>query len=84
MRSYELGVREKDRAMRRWYMPLTVLGLAGLAALIVRPRGGQVLAWLADNFDPEESVLPWDDTLCQLQRLQSAVDRLARSLGTAG
>jgi len=40
-----VGVWEKEiGAMRRWYVPLTVLGLAGLGALILTQRGRQALA----------------------------------------
>jgi len=70
--------------MRRWYFPLTVLGLASLGALILTQRGRQVLGWLADTFDPADPQLPWNDTLWELERLQAAVHQLARSLETAG
>lgn len=70
--------------MRRWYFPLTVLGLASLGALILTERGRQVLAWLADNFDRTDPLLPWGDTLLELERLQAAVNQLARSLEAAG
>lgn len=70
--------------MRRWYFPLTVLGLASLGALILTERGRQVLAWLADNLDRTDPLLPWGDTLRELERLQAAVNQLARSLEAAG
>ena len=70
--------------MRRWYMSLTVLGLAGLGALILTHRGRQVLAWLADSLDAADKLLPWNDTLRQLEHLQDAVNQLAHSLETAG
>jgi hypothetical protein len=80
------GVREKEiGAMRRWCVPLTVLGLAGLGALILSPRGRQALAWLAENFLKAPEAL-WEGnetTQCELERLRTAVDQLADSLGAA-
>jgi hypothetical protein len=79
-----VGVREKEiGAMRRWYLPLTVLGLASLGALIVTQRGRQALGWLADNFDQADTLL-WNQTSQhELERLRAAVNQLADSLGTA-
>jgi len=70
--------------MRRWYMPLTVLGLAGLGALILSPRGRQILALLADGWDAAENVWHQNDALRELERLQAAVNQLAHSLESAG
>ena len=79
------GVREKEiSAMRRWYLPLTVLGLVGLGALILTQRGRQALSWLADNFDQAETLFEWNETtLRELERLRAAVNQLADSLGSA-
>ncbi|MFZ3212910.1 MAG: hypothetical protein WA188_15515 [Terriglobales bacterium] len=67
--------------MRRWYLPLTVLGLAGLGALILTQRGRQALAWLADNFDQADALFEWNETAQQeLDRLRAAVNQLANSL----
>lgn len=71
--------------MRRWCVPLTVLSLAGLGALILSPRGRQALAWLAENF-VQAPEAPWDGnktTQRELERLRTAVDQLADSLGAA-
>jgi hypothetical protein len=76
-------VQEKEiGAMRRWYVPLTVLGLAGLGALIVSPRGRQALAWLAENFTKAPAaLLQWNETTQrELERLRAAVNQLADSL----
>ena len=78
MREKEIG------AMRRWYLPLTVLGLAGLGALILTQRGRQALGWLADNFYKADTLLQWNQTTQhELERLHAAVNQLASSLGTA-
>ena len=71
--------------MRRWYVPLTVLGVASLAALFLTQRGRQALCWLADNFESApDTLLPWNETTQrELDRLRMALDQLADSLGTA-
>lgn len=71
--------------MRRWYVPLTVLGLAGLGALILTQRGRQALAWLAENLDQApDTWLQWNQTTQrELERLRAAVNQLADSLETA-
>jgi hypothetical protein len=79
-----VGVREKEiGAMRRWYLPLTVLGLASLGALIVTQRGRRALGWLADNFDQADTLLWNQISQHELERLRAAVNQLADSLGTA-
>jgi len=79
-----VGVRKKEiGAMRRWYLPLTVLGLASLGALILTQRGRQALAWLADNFDQADMLFEWNETTQrELERLRAAVNQLADSLET--
>jgi len=72
--------------MRRWYLPLTVLGLAGLGALILTRRGRQVLDWLVENFEnAPDTLFEWNETVqSELERLRAAVDQLADSLESAG
>jgi len=72
--------------MRRWYLPLTVLGLAGLGALILTQRGRQVLDWLVENFEnAPDTLLEWNEAVQgELERLRAAVDQLADSLENAG
>ena len=67
--------------MRRWYLPLTVLGLASLGALILTQRGRQALAWLADNLEQADTLFEWNETTQrELERLRAAVNQLADSL----
>ena len=69
--------------MRKWWVPMTILGLAGLGALIVSPRGRRALAWLAETFASAPEVF-WNETTQQdVDRLRAAVDQLADSLGAA-
>ncbi len=69
--------------MRRWYVPLTVLGLASVGALVLTQRGRRVLRWLAENFEnAPDTLLRWNETSQrELERLRAAVDQLADSLG---
>jgi hypothetical protein len=71
--------------MRKWYLPLTVIGLAGLGALILTQRGRQVLDWLEETFESAPDTLSeWNDAVqSELDRLRAAVDELADSLGNA-
>lgn len=71
--------------MRKWCVPVTVFGLAGLGALILSPRGRRALTWLAETFaGAPEFFLDWNETTQQdLDRLRAAVDQLADSLGAA-
>jgi len=71
--------------MRRWYVPLTVLGFASLGVLVLTQRGRQALRWLAENFeDAPDTLLRWNTaTQRELERLRAAVDQLAVALGTA-
>ncbi len=69
--------------MRRWYVPLTVFGLASVGALVLTQRGRRVLRWLAENFENAPgTLLQWNETSQrELERLRAAVDQLADSLG---
>jgi len=71
--------------MRRWYLPVTVLGLASLAALFLTRRGRQALRWLAENLEnAPDTLLQWNEaTQHELDCLRTAIDQLADSLGTA-
>ena len=71
--------------MRRWYVPLTVLGFASLGVLVLTQRGRQALRWLAENLEnAPDTLLQWNETTQrELERLRTAVNQLAVALGTA-
>jgi len=71
--------------MRKWYVPLTLLGVASLGALFLTQRGRQALRWLADNLEnAPDTLLEWDETIqSELNRLRAAVNQLADSLPAA-
>jgi hypothetical protein len=70
--------------MRKYYAPLTVLGLAGVGVLLFTKRGQNAVRWLSDNFQmAPEALLEWNDAAQrELDRLQAAVNRVAQSLQT--
>ena len=72
--------------MRSYYVPLAVVGLAGLGALVLSQRGRHALRWVAQNFNQAPDVLlQWNETAQrELESLRAAIDQLADSLETAG
>lgn len=68
--------------MRRWYVPLTVLGLGGVGALLMSERGRAVLQKVLEKFwQAPDRLLEWNDNLdSELDRIQSALDRIAESI----
>jgi len=68
--------------MRRWYVPLTVVGLGGIGALLMTERGRALLRSAFERFQQApEKLLEINDTLqVELDRIQSALDQIAESL----
>jgi hypothetical protein len=68
--------------MRRWYVPLTVIGLGSVGALLLTERGRAVLHKLLERFwQAPDSLLDWNGSLeSELDRIQDALDGIAESL----
>jgi|HubBroStandDraft_6_1064221.scaffolds.fasta_scaffold192036_2 hypothetical protein len=68
--------------MRRWYVPLTVLGLGSIGAFLLSERGRSALRGIFQGFrGAPERWLEWNDSLdSELQRIQNAVNQIAESL----
>ncbi len=68
--------------MRRWYVPLTVIGLGSVGALLLTERGRGVLRNVAEKFwRAPEHLLDWDGSLeSELDRIQETLDSIADSL----
>ena len=65
--------------MRKWYLPLTVLGVAGLVALILSERGRESVRRMLGRL--EDAPEPWNDAAQRkLESLQDALERLADTL----
>lgn len=68
--------------MRNWYLPLTVLGVAGLAALVLTERGQEsvrrILGRLEDSPEPFRG---WNGAAQrELENLRDALERLSDTL----
>ena len=68
--------------MRKWYLPLTVLGVASVAALVLSERGRESVARLVGRLqDSPEPFRGWNDAARrETERLQDALDRLSHTL----
>ncbi len=68
--------------MRRWYVPLAVLGIGSLGLVLLSERGRRVLRSLFQNFDQVPNrLLEWNDGLQnELDRIQTVLDRVAESV----
>ena len=70
--------------MKKWAIPLTVLGLGGLGALAFSRRGRQAVKWVVDQIPeaPEKIANINDAAQAELDRIQNALNEIAESLQT--
>jgi len=71
--------------MRKWYVPVTLLGIGGLGVLFLSERGQRFLNWLGQQVPstPKE-LLEWNESAQQeLERIQATLDRMAESMQLA-
>jgi hypothetical protein len=68
--------------MRRWYVPLTVLGLGSIGAFLLSERGRSAMRGFFQSFrEAPDRWLEWNDNLdSELERIQAALDQIAESL----
>ena len=68
--------------MRRWYLPLTVIGLGSVGALLLSERGRTALRNLLERFwQAPDRLLDWNGDLeSELDRIQVALDGIAESI----
>ncbi len=68
--------------MRKWYVPLTLLGLGGLGAALLTERGRSLITSLFDRTSAGSSkFIEWNDAAqSELGRIQKALDRIAEHL----
>jgi hypothetical protein len=68
--------------MRKWYLPLTVLGLGGIGAALLSPRGRAVVSsWLERSANDPSKFVEWNETAqSELAKIQKALDRIAEHL----
>ena len=68
--------------MRKLYLPLSLLGVAGLVALILSERGRESVRRVLGGWqDAPEPFRGWNDSAQrELEKLQEALERLSRAL----
>lgn len=68
--------------MRKWFLPMTVLGLSGLGVFLASDRGREVLRRVRDRFDEAPDRLQdWTDSYQdELGKIQATLDNLAEKL----
>lgn len=67
--------------MRKWYVPLTLMGLGSLGWFFLTERGRAAARWLQESLRDPETVKGWNESAQhELERIQSALDRVAAAL----
>ncbi len=68
--------------MWKWYLPLTVLGVAGLAALVLSERGRESVRRVLGRWENvPEPFRGWNDAAQrEMENLQEALERLSNTL----
>ena len=67
--------------MRKWYVPLTLMGLGSLGCFFLSERGREAARWLQENLRDPGTVKDWNESAQQeLERIQGALDRVAAAL----
>ncbi len=71
--------------MRKWFLPVTVFGLGGIAALFLSDRGRQTFWSLFENMEKApDALLDFNDfAQRELDRIQLALNQVAESLEIA-
>jgi hypothetical protein len=69
--------------MRRWYVPLTVLGLGSIGVMLLSERGRNAMrALFRDIGRVTGRLLEWNDgPQDELDHIQAMLDKVAESLG---
>jgi hypothetical protein len=70
--------------MRKWYVPLTVIGISGLGVVFLTDRGRKAVRWAFENmYRAPDALLEWNEAAQrELDRIQTALNRVAESLET--
>jgi DNA-binding PadR family transcriptional regulator len=69
--------------MRKWFVPLTVLGVGGIGAFFFTDKGRETLRRLRARFDEApEHWEEWNENAqMELERIQTTLNQIAESLG---
>jgi hypothetical protein len=70
--------------MRKWYVPLALLGMSGVGALVLSDTGRRALRWVWDHaHEAPEALADFNERIeGELDRIQSSLNKLADSLET--
>jgi len=68
--------------MRKWAVPLAVLGVGGLGALMLSARGRHAIRWIFRRIEEApERIAEWNETAqTEIDKIQVAINQLAESL----
>lgn len=68
--------------MRKWYVPLALVGISGVGALVLSESGRRALRWMWDHaHDAPEALADFNERVeGELDRIQKTLNRLADSL----
>ena len=68
--------------MRKWYVPLAVLGVSGVGALILSETGRRALRWMWDHaHEAPEALADFNERIeNELDRIQTALNKVADTL----
>ena len=72
--------------MRKWYFPMTIMGLGGLGVLLFTERGRRSLLWVAEHLhEAPRQLAEWNEAAQrELDRIQETLDRVARTIDASG
>jgi DNA-binding PadR family transcriptional regulator len=72
--------------MRKWFVPLMVLGAGSVGAFFLTDKGRATLrSWLSRLDDDPECWEEWNDaTETELQRIKACLDQISQSLDPHG
>lgn len=70
--------------MRKWFVPLTMLGIGGIGALILSEAGRRGLEWFFEQMEEApDRIADWNDTAqLELEKIQASLNELAETLQT--
>jgi hypothetical protein len=68
--------------MRKWFVPLTMMGIGGLGALILSETGRRGLEWLFEQMEEApDRIADWNDSAqSELEKIQASLNELAETL----
>ena len=68
--------------MRKWYLPVTVLGVSSLGALLLSEFGRELLrSWFGGLGPAPKTFADWNDSVqTELDKIQLALNQLTDSL----